>query len=171
MRAQTFVVSIWSNILFNLHLEATVLNLQQLYFICSNFLICSTSLVGHSTGWTIYRKYALNPIRFLLCYANGGKIGSVAPTSDWASRGLDNLLFELRFENKQNSKCDYRFPQWREHVLTKSLKCYFSHSLADLILGHQAETKNFTLIQYHSYTSISESMRRKLELPRVYQTY
>ena len=159
------------HLISNTALHITFFHTTFFYFICSNFLICSTSLVGHSTGWTIYRKYALNPIRFLLCYAKGGKIGSVALTSDWASRGLDNLLFELRFENKQNSKCDYRFPQWREHVLTKSLKCYFSHSLADLILGHQAETKNFTLIQCHSYTSISESTRRKLELPRVYQTY
>ena len=53
VRAHTFDVLICSNILLicsnYFKFAATLFNLQQLYFICSNSLICIMSLAGHRT--------------------------------------------------------------------------------------------------------------------------
>ena len=56
---------------------ATFFNLQQLYFICSNFLICSMSFVGHRIKQNVLRKKKVQCLnRRSLKFAQDAKLAS-----------------------------------------------------------------------------------------------
>ena len=77
--------------------EATFSNLQQLYFTCSNFLICSMSLVGHRTvPW--------------LCYASLPSISFITQIlRDQVIRSNQSLPVDYKFlVSKEISPCRRR---------------------------------------------------------------
>ena len=70
----TLYIYIYNFILF----AATFFNLRQLYFICSNFLICSISFVGHRVKLNVLQKKSSMSEPPFLAICTGRQISFVA---------------------------------------------------------------------------------------------